>query len=153
MNKSSPMKQFALCVACAASLASGAASATPILAGTSYTYNLSTTSKLPGSSTLASITLTQVSFTRVDVRVALADNYYFAGTSGSDSPTFAFSLLDAYKQASLSYAGTDFDVMNYGSYNLTPNGLFTNGLRLRSTVDRSSGVQYSKAARFMSRIF
>jgi hypothetical protein len=82
---------------CAAALASGVASAAVIQTGTSYTYNLSTTSSLPGSITLATITLTQASATQVDVRMALANNYYFAGTSGSSSPTFAFNLLDAYK--------------------------------------------------------
>ncbi|KFI05571.1 hypothetical protein JN27_21050 [Massilia sp. BSC265] len=118
---------------CAAGMASGALSAAPILVGTSHTYNLSTSSELPGNTTLATITLTQASATQVDVRVALATNYYFAGTSGTSSPTFAFSLLDAYKEASVSYTGTDFTVMDSGTYNLTPDGLFTNGMRLTST--------------------
>lgn len=130
---SSTIKKLALCMACAAGLASGAVSAAPILAGTSYTYKLSTSSGLPANTALATITLTQASATQVDVRVALAGNYYFAGTSGTNSPTFAFSLLDAYKGATVSYTGSDFTVMNHGAYNLTPDGLFTNGLRLTST--------------------
>jgi len=133
MNQSKLLKQCAVSIICAAALASNAVSAAVIPVGTSYTYNLSTTSSLPGSTTLATITLTQASATQVDVRMALANNYYFAGTGNSSSPTFAFSLLDAYKEAAVSYTGTNFKVMNYGVYNLTPDGLFTNGFRLTST--------------------
>lgn len=133
MNQSKVLNKLALSIVFAAGLASGALSAAPIAVGTSHTYQLSTTSGLPGSTTLASITLTQASATRVDVRMALANNYYFAGTSGGNSPTFAFNLLDAYSQAIVSYAGANFSVLPYGSYNLTPDGMFTNGLRLSST--------------------
>lgn len=133
MHPSTLLKKSTLSLMCAAALVSSAASATVIPTGTSYTYNLSTTSKLPGSTTLATITLTQTSSSQVGVRVALANNYYFAGTGKDDtSPTFAFSLLDAYKLATVSYTGSNFSVMTYGSYNLTPDGMFTNGLRLSS---------------------
>lgn len=133
MNQSKVLNKLALSTIFAAGLASGALSAAPVAVGTSHTYQLSTTSGLPGSTTLASITLTQASDTRVDVRMALANNYYFAGTSGSSSPTFAFGLLDAYKLATVSYTGTTFSVMPHDAYNLTPNGMFTNGLRLTSS--------------------
>lgn len=133
MNKSKVLNKFALSMLLATGLACGAASAAPIPVGTSYTYKLSTTSNLPGSTTLASITLTQTSAFRVDVRMALANNYYFAGTGNSDSPTFAFNLLDAFSQANVGYSGSDFTVMYNGPYNLTPNGMFTNGFRLAST--------------------
>lgn len=131
MNPSKLLKQSALSLMCATALMSSAAVAAVIPTGTSYTYHLSTTSKLPGSATLATITLTQSSATQVGVRVALANNYYFAGTGKDNtSPTFAFSLFDAYKMATVSYTGTNFSVMPYGSYNLTPDGMFTNGFRL-----------------------
>lgn len=133
MNQSKLLKKCAASLVCAAALVSSAAFAAVIPAGTSYTYNLSTTSGLPGSITLATITLTQASATQVDVRMALAANYYFAGTGNSTNPTFAFNLFDAYKGAALSYTGTNFSVMNNGPFNLTPDGMFTNGFRLTSS--------------------
>jgi len=107
-----------------------AAHATPIAVGTSYTYNLSTSATFTGSP--VTVQLTQASADRVDVKVSLADNYYFAGTGPSDSPSFGFSLASAYQNAVIDYTGSAFRVLSGGPFNLTPDGMFTHGFKLNS---------------------
>lgn len=102
-----------------------------IASGTSYVYNLTDSVSLPDSTTpYATVTLTQTSGTLVSVGVVLNSNYVFAGTGVGS--TFGFNLLPDYKNAVVNYSGTAFTVNPYGSYNITPEGLFTNTFDLNS---------------------
>ncbi|WP_156923552.1 PEP-CTERM sorting domain-containing protein [Massilia alkalitolerans] len=128
MNQVQVLKKIAAAALFAS--VSFAAHATPIAVGTSYKYNLSTSATFTGSP--VTVQLTQASADRVDVKVSLADNYYFAGTGPSDSPTFGFSLASAYQNAVIGYTGNAFSVLSGGPFNLTPDGMFTHGFKLNS---------------------
>jgi hypothetical protein len=125
-------KLFAGVVALLALCSGSQAMAGLIAPGTSYVYSLTDSAKLPDSTTpYATVTLTQTSGTLVSVGVVLNSNYVFAGTGVG--PAFGFNLLPDYKSAVVNYNGTAFTVNPYGSYNITPEGLFTNTFDLSSS--------------------
>lgn len=125
-------KLLAVVVAFAALCSGSQAMAGMIASGTSYVYTLTDSAGLPASTTpYATVTLTQTSSTLVSVGVVLNSNYVFAGTGVGS--TFGFNLLPDYKSAVVNYSGTAFTVNPYGSYNITPEGLFTNTFDLNST--------------------
>lgn len=160
MYQSNLLKKFTVSIACAASLASGAALATPITVGTVYRFDLTNTaSPSLGSGTLASVTLTQASATKVDVSVALANNAYSYAATGAGA-TFVFNLLPAYGNSTIALTGTSltsgmFSVLPYAApvanptnstnYNLTPDGIFTNAIALNST---GSSAKYNAPLTF-----
>ena len=142
MNQSKLLKKLAISLVCASALASGMALASPI--GTTYTFNLTSTSVLQSGITLATVTLTQQTSNDVHVNVALISGAYFAGTGVG--PAFAFNLLPTYGTSATTvnlsgaYSNTNFSVNPYapvgnsaGDYNVTPDGLFTDAIDLSST--------------------
>lgn len=147
MSQSKLLKQFAISLACAASLACGAAGATPVTIGTTYSFDLTNTATPTlGSGTLANVTLKQTSATKVDVQVTLASNAYSYAATGVGA-TFVFNLLPEFGTSTITLTGTSlasgmFSVLPYvaavenpdnsTNYNLTPDGIFTNAIALNS---------------------
>jgi hypothetical protein len=134
MTQSRFLKKFAVSLICAAGFASGAALATPIAVGTTYSFsNFSAFSAnnppAPGGNVpYATVTLTQTSSALVSVDVKLASGYYFAGTGNGNGNTFAFNVFN--NAAQVNYSGSDFNLVStsYSEHGYT----FTDGLDLKS---------------------
>lgn len=135
MNQSKLLKKLAILMVCTTGLASSLAWATPL------SFDLTSTSGLPTNVTLATVTLTQISTSEVDVSVVLATGGYFVKSGVGEA--FDFNLKSIYGTSATtvafldSYGSTNFTINPYAapgntsnSYNLTPDGVFTNSISL-----------------------
>jgi hypothetical protein len=135
MNQSKLLKKFAIFMVCTTGLAYSLASATPL------SFDLTSTSSLPSNTVLGTVTLTQISTSEVDVSVVLTDGAYFVKSGVGEA--FDFNLQSIYGTSATTvafldaYGSNNFTINPYvapgntsNSYNLTPDGVFTNSISL-----------------------
>jgi hypothetical protein len=135
MNQSKLLKKLAILMVCTTGLVSSLALATPL------SFDLTSTSSLPSNTVLGTVTLTQISSTEVDVSVVLTAGAYFVKSGVGEA--FDFNLQSIYGTSATTVAFLDPNEANYfiinpyaapgnasNSYNLTPDGVFTNSISL-----------------------